>query len=152
MNIGEAAAATGVSVKMIRYYEDIGLVGPALRTYSGYRVYQDKDIQTLRFVRRARDLGFTVKQIEGLLTLWRDRGRASADVKRIAQGHVEALEQKMRELSEMIDALNHLSQNCSGDHRPDCPILATLGSDADKAEPIRPKAASALGRGFEKAL
>lgn len=152
MNIGEAAAATGVSVKMIRYYEDIGLVGPALRSYSGYRVYQDKDIQTLRFVRRARDLGFTVKQIEGLLTLWRDRSRASADVKRIAQGHVEGLKQKMRELSEMIDALNHLSHTCSGDHRPDCPILATLGSEAVKVEPIPPKSASALGRGFEKAL
>lgn len=152
MNIGDAANATGVSVKMIRYYEDIGLVGPALRTYSGYRVYQDKDIQTLRFVRRARDLGFTVKQIEGLLALWRDRTRASADVKRIAREHVETLEQKMRELGEMIDALNHLSHHCSGDHRPDCPILATLGSDTAKADPVPAKSASALGRGFEKAL
>lgn len=152
MNIGEAAAATGVSVKMIRYYEDIGLVGPALRTYSGYRVYQDKDIQTLRFVRRARDLGFTVKQIEGLLTLWRDRSRASADVKRIAQGHVETLHQKMRELGEMIAALEHLSHHCSGDDRPECPILATLGSDGAKADPLPPKAGSALGRGFERAI
>lgn len=152
MNIGEAAAATGVSVKMIRHYEDIGLVGPAQRTYSGYRIYQDKDVQTLRFVRRARNLGFTVKQIEGLLMLWRDRSRASADVKRIAQGHVEGLQQKMRELSGMIDPLSHLSDTCSGDHRPDCPILASLGSDALRAEPIPPKAASALGRGFEKAL
>lgn len=152
MNIGEAATATGISVKMIRYYEDIGLVGPALRTYSGYRVYQDKDIQTLRFVRRARDLGFTVKQIEGLLTLWRDRSRASADVKRIAQGHVEDLQRKMRELGEMIDALNHLSHHCSGDDRPDCPILATLGSDQPKADPLPAKAGSALGRGFERAI
>ena len=152
MNIGEAASATGVSVKMIRYYEDIGLVGPALRTYSGYRVYQDKDIQTLRFVRRARDLGFTVKQIEGLLTLWRDRSRASADVKRIAQGHVDELHRKMRELGEMIAALEHLSQHCSGDHRPDCPILATLGSEQDKADPVPVKSVSALGRGFKKSL
>lgn len=152
MNIGEAANATGVSVKMIRYYEDIGLVGPALRTYSGYRVYQDKDIQTLRFVRRARDLGFTVKQIEGLLTLWRDRSRASADVKRIAQVHIESLQQKMLELGEMIAALDHLSHHCSGDDRPDCPILATLGSDLGKADPVPPKAGSALGRGFERAM
>lgn len=152
MNIGEAASATGVSVKMIRYYEDIGLVGPALRTYSGYRVYQDKDIQTLRFVRRARDLGFTVKQIEGLLTLWRDRSRASADVKRIAQGHIESLQQKKRELGEMIAALDHLSHHCSGDDRPDCPILATLGSETVRADPVPPKAGSALGRGFERAM
>ena len=150
MNIGEAASATGVSVKMIRYYEEIGLVGPALRTYSGYRVYQDKDVQTLRFVRRARDLGFTVKQIEGLLTLWRDRSRASADVKRIAQGHVEELQQKMHEISSMIDALSHLSHHCSGDDRPECPILATLGSGTAMADPIPPKRTSALGRGFEK--
>ena len=126
MNIGEAAAATGVSVKMIRYYEDIGLVGPALRTYSGYRVYQDKDVQTLRFVRRARDLGFTVKQIDDLLTLWRDRTRASASVKEIALGHVAALEKKMQELKEMSDTLLHLASHCHGDTRPDCPILTGL--------------------------
>ncbi len=152
MNIGQAASTTGVSVKMIRHYEDIGLIGPALRTDSGYRVYRERDIQTLRFVRRARDLGFTVKQIEGLMTLWRDRSRASADVKRIAQGHVEALQQKMQELSEMVAALNHLSQHCSGDDRPDCPILATLGGDSLRADPVPMKASSALGRGFERLI
>jgi MerR family transcriptional regulator, copper efflux regulator len=148
MNIGDAAAATGISAKMIRYYEETGLIGAALRTYSGYRVYQDKDIQTLRFVRRARDLGFTVKQIEDLLTLWHDRSRASADVKTIAQGHVAELQKKMLELQEMIGTLEHLARNCQGDHRPDCPILSTLGSEGlQEAVPVKRK--SVLGKGFE---
>ncbi|MBN8632357.1 MAG: MerR family transcriptional regulator, partial [Rhodobacterales bacterium] len=98
MNIGDIAKATGISAKMIRYYEETGLIRPASRALSGYRVYSDNDLQTLRFVRRARDLGFTVKQIDDLLTLWRDRTRASASVKEIALGHVAALEKKMQEL------------------------------------------------------
>lgn len=148
MNIGEAAKTTGISAKMIRYYEETGLIRPALRTYSGYRVYMDKEVQTLKFVRRARDLGFTVKQIVELLQLWQDHGRASANVKAIALDHVRALEQKRQELDEMIATLDHLANNCHGDERPDCPILQTLGN-AELQEPIPIKQASALGRGFE---
>jgi Cu(I)-responsive transcriptional regulator len=129
MNIGEASTATGISAKMIRYYEETGLIVPAKRTEAGYRVYRDNDIQTLRFIRRARDLGFSVKQIEGLLQLWRDRSRASADVKRIATDHIADLQAKMRALQEMIATLEHLSHHCQGDGRPDCPILTSLGGD-----------------------
>ena len=127
MNIGEAAAASGISAKMIRYYESIGLTGPATRTASGYRVYTDADLHTLRFVRRARDLGFSVEQMHELLALWRDRSRASADVKRIALEHVAELERKAAELHAMADTLKHLARHCHGDARPDCPILADLG-------------------------
>lgn len=127
MNIGDAAAASGISAKMIRYYESIGLTGPATRTASGYRVYTDADLHTLRFVRRARDLGFSVEQMHELLALWRDRSRASADVKRIALEHVAELERKAAELHAMADTLKHLARHCHGDARPDCPILADLG-------------------------
>ena len=127
MNIGQAATVTGVSAKMIRYYESIGLIGPAVRTDSGYRVYSDQDLHTLRFVRRARDLGFSVEQMNELLALWKDRSRASADVKRIALEHVEELERKAEALREMAATLKHLAQHCHGDERPDCPILENLG-------------------------
>lgn len=130
MNIGEAAAASGISAKMIRYYESIGLIGSATRTASGYRVYTDADLHTLRFVRRARDLGFSVEQMHELLALWRDRSRASADVKRIALEHVAELERKAAELHAMADTLKHLARHCHGDARPDCPILADLGQPA----------------------
>lgn len=126
MNIGEAAAASGVSAKMIRYYEQTGLIKPAARSEAGYRVYSDNEINTLRFVRRARDLGFSVDRIGDLLTLWHDRSRASADVKQIALDHVEALERKMRELQSMAETLRHLAQNCHGDGRPECPIIEGL--------------------------
>ena len=148
MNIGEAAAATGVSTKMIRYYEEVGVIKSALRTSAGYRVYTHPEIQTLRFVRRARDLGFSVKQISSLLKLWRDGNRASADVKKMALGHVTELEKKMRELKEMTSALRHLAENCHGDDMPDCPILHELGC-IDCADPAPPKRQRALGRGFE---
>ena len=148
MNIGEAAKASGISAKMLRYYEETGLIRPALRTYSGYRVYSDKEVQTLKFVRRARDLGFTVKQIENLLQLWQDHGRASASVKSIALDHVRELQQKRQELDEMIATLEHLAEHCHGDERPDCPILQTLGTTGAQ-EVIPPKQASALGRGVE---
>lgn len=131
MNIGETAKATGISVKMLRYYEEIGLVRPALRTESGYRVYAEKDIATLRFVRRARDLGFQVKQISALLDLWRNGNRASADVKVLAMQHVREMEERRRELDEMIGTLQHLAQHCHGDDRPDCPILTGLSTDAE---------------------
>ncbi len=127
MNIGLAAKQSGISAKMIRYYESIGLIGPAVRTDSGYRVYSDQDLHTLRFVRRARDLGFSVEQMNELLALWKDRSRASADVKRIALEHVGELERKAEALREMAATLKHLAQHCHGDERPDCPILENLG-------------------------
>ena len=126
MNIGQAAEASGVSAKMIRYYESTGLIEPAGRTASGYRVYSDGDVHTLRFIRRARDLGFSVAQIENLLALWRNRERASADVKRLALEHVEHLCEKVAEMEAMIATLRHLAENCSDDSRPDCPILRDL--------------------------
>lgn len=129
MNIGEAAKATGISAKMIRYYEESGLIKPASRSSSGYRAYSDIDIHVLRFVRRARDLGFSVKQISALLGLWADRDRESGQVKRIALEHIAALEFKIRELQDMIGVLKTLADNCHGDHRPDCPILHELGQE-----------------------
>jgi len=136
MNIGQAAAASGVSAKMIRYYESVGLTRPVLRTDSGYRVYSDDDVHTLRFIRRSRDLGFSVEQIAGLLALWQDRDRSSADVKRIALGHVAELEQKVAGLKQMIATLRHLSACCHGDDRPDCPILDDLALEPP-AKPAR---------------
>jgi MerR family copper efflux transcriptional regulator len=128
MNIGQAAAASGVSAKMIRYYESIGLVRQTARTGSGYRIYGENDLHTLRFIKRARNLGFSLDQIGGLLSLWQDTDRASADVKSIAMSHVAELEQRIVELTEMRDTLASLAQSCHGDDRPDCPILQTLGS------------------------
>lgn len=126
MNIGEAAAASGVSAKMIRHYEETGLVPPARRTEAGYRIYDQRDVETLRFVRRARDLGFPLDRIGALLDLWRDRGRASAEVKALALAHVAELERKAAELEAMARTLRHLSDCCHGDRRPDCPILDDL--------------------------
>ena len=138
MNIGQAAAASGVSAKMIRYYESIGLISPATRTGSGYRVYSDADVHTLRFIRRARDLGFSVEQMTELLALWRDRERASAEVKRIALDHVTELERKMHELQGMANTLRHLARHCHGDHRPECPILKDLAhGEAAGERPVR---------------
>lgn len=133
MKIGDAADASGVSAKMIRYYESIGLIEEAPRTDAGYRDYSDLDVHALRFIRRARDLGFSVEQMTELLALWRDRSRASADVKRLALSHVEILERKARELRQMSRTLKHLAENCQGDERPDCPIIDDL---ADTVESI----------------
>jgi len=130
MNIGQAAAASGVSAKMIRYYDSIGLVRPAGRSASGYRVYDDNDVNTLRFVRRARDLGFPVERIRLLLDLWRDRARANSEVKELAAEQVAALGQRIGELEAMRQALLHLVQACHGDGRPDCPILKDLATTA----------------------
>lgn len=132
MNIGEAAEATGVTAKMIRHYEQIGLIPKAGRTGSGYRVYGPKDLSTLSFIRRARDLGFSIAQIRDLLTLWQDRARASSDVKRIASEHIDEMKAKMALLQEMVHTLEHLSAHCHGDDRPDCPILEQLASGTDK--------------------
>ena len=133
MNIGEAAAASGVSAKMIRYYEQMGVIKPPARSAAGYRVYSDNEVNALRFVRRARDLGFTGEQITELMELWLDRSRASADVKRIALDHVSLLERKMRELKDMAAVLKHLAENCHGDGRPDCPIIEELAGQHDDA-------------------
>lgn len=127
MNIGQAAKACGVPAKLIRYYEEIDLVRPRARTASGYRVYADTDVHTLRFVRQARCLGFSIAQIRDLLALWQDRQRASADVKTIATRHIQELDMRLAELRAMRDTLAHLAAHCAGDSRPECPILDTLG-------------------------
>jgi MerR family gold-responsive transcriptional activator of gol and ges genes len=127
MNIGEAAKASGVSAKMIRYYEATGLIPAAGRTGSGYRVYSGTEVQMLRFIRRARDLGFPVEKIVALLALWRDRSRQSADVKRLAQEQIDGLEKKIKEMQAMMDTLQHLADACCGNDRPECPILVDLG-------------------------
>nr|WP_315261524.1 Cu(I)-responsive transcriptional regulator [uncultured Duganella sp.] len=128
MNIGEAAKASGVSAKMIRYYESIALIPAGRRSEAGYRIYGDNDLHTLRFVKRARLLGFSLEQIRELLSLWQNKARASADVKSIATGHVAQLNQRIAELTEMRDTLQTLAGCCHGDHRPDCPILQSLAS------------------------
>ena len=125
-NIGEAAKASGVSSKMIRHYESLGLLKQPKRTDGGYRIYDDGDVHTLRFVRRARDLGFSVKEIERLLGLWQNRRRASANVRRIAQQHITDLDRKIDELQSMRRTLEQLIHDCHGDLRPDCPILDDL--------------------------
>ncbi|WP_108660192.1 Cu(I)-responsive transcriptional regulator [Acuticoccus kandeliae] len=134
MNIGHAAAASGVSAKMIRYYEEIGLIAKPDRSASGYRRYSPADINTLTFIRRARSLGFSMEEISALLALWRDRSRASADVKALAMRHVDDLNTRIAELKAMADTLEHLAHNCHGDDRPDCPILETLAT----SDPLQP--------------
>ncbi|SBV37093.1 DNA-binding transcriptional activator of copper-responsive regulon genes [uncultured Stenotrophomonas sp.] len=131
MNIGQAATATGISAKMIRYYEDAGLVGPVARTAAGYRVYGPRDIHTLGFIKRSRDMGFSVQRIGELLALWRDRSRHSADVKRIALKHVAVLQQRIAELQDMLQTVQALADCCAGDERPDCPILRGMAQDVE---------------------
>ncbi len=140
MNIGQAAKASGVSAKMIRYYEQTGLIPAADRKDSGYRDYSDNDVHMLRFIRRARDLGFSVAEIGDLLGLWRDETRQSAEVKRLAQGHIDALEKKITDLQDMAHTLTTLVNACQGDHRPHCPILQRLETDQDDEDlSIRPR-------------
>ena len=128
MNIGEAARQSGVSAKMIRYYESIGLIEAPQRTQAQYRVYGRDDLHTLRFIRRARHLGFSLDETRALLALGRDKSRASADVKRLAMDHVRDLEAKAAELRAMAETLRHLAETCHGDGRPDCPILSDLAA------------------------
>lgn len=128
MNIGQAARASGVTAKMIRYYEETGLIPKAGRSEAGYRRYTEADVHRLRFIRRARDLGFAVEGIAELLGLWSDRGRHSADVKRLALDHAARLRGKIRELESMVAAIETLAACCAGDDRPDCPILRDLES------------------------
>ncbi|MGK5078398.1 Cu(I)-responsive transcriptional regulator [Janthinobacterium sp. HLX7-2] len=127
MNIGQAASETGVSAKMIRYYESISLLKPSARSDAGYRIYTPNDLHALRFIRRGRGLGFSLEQIRELLSLWQNDQRASADVKGIAQAHVADLNKRIAELTEMRDTLAHLAQSCHGDDKPDCAILQNLG-------------------------
>jgi MerR family copper efflux transcriptional regulator len=130
MNIGRASQESGVSAKMIRHYEAIGLMAQARRTDGGYRIYSANDIHTLRFIRRARDLGFSMKQIERLIGLWRNRRRASGEVRRIAQQHIDDLQAKIESLQAMRRTFQQLVRHCHGDDRPDCPILDDLAGDA----------------------
>lgn len=129
MNIGEAAKASGVSAKMIRHYESLGLFPEAARTEAGYRQYGEKDVNTLRFIRHSRDLGFSLEQIRELLGLWQDRRRPSRQVKALAQAHIQELDAKLQELQAMKATLAHLVHCCHGDDRPDCPIIDTLAAD-----------------------
>jgi MerR family copper efflux transcriptional regulator len=135
MNIGAAAEASGVSAKMIRYNESIGLIGPAARTEANYRVYSPADVHTLRFIRRARCLGFSVEETAQLLALWRNRRRASADVKRLAERHIAELEARIGALRAMVATLRHLARHCHGDQRPQCPILDGLTDPGAAARP-----------------
>jgi MerR family copper efflux transcriptional regulator len=127
MQIGEAAARSGISAKMIRYYEEIGLVPRSSRRSQGYRDYDDQDVHRLRFVARARDLGFSIKEVAALLRLYSDKKRSSADVKLIALRHVAELDTKIRTLRQLKRTLQQLADRCHGDHRPECPILEELG-------------------------
>jgi MerR family gold-responsive transcriptional activator of gol and ges genes len=135
MKIGEAARQSGVSAKMIRYYESIGLLAPAPRRDNTYRDFDDRDVHDLRFIRRARSLGFSVDEITKLLALWRDRNRSSREVKEIASAHISELKRRIAEMQSMVSTLEHLSSHCHGDQRPDCPILADLGRETP--EPVK---------------
>lgn len=132
LNIGRAAKASGVSAKMIRHYEEIGVVRKAARTVAGYRMYRELDVQVLRFIRRSRDLGFSMKEIEALLGLWSNRRRASSEVKRMAVKHIADLDAKIAELQAMRGTLRDLADHCHGDERPDCPILDDLAGTSRK--------------------
>ncbi|MNE61713.1 HTH-type transcriptional regulator HmrR [compost metagenome] len=133
MNIGKASQATGVTAKMIRYYESVGLIRPSERTESNYRDFNERDLNDLRFIRRARGLGFSVEEIARLLSLWRDRNRPSREVKALAEKHVADLDARIAEMQAMADALRNLSHCCAGDDRPDCPILSDLAGSPDLA-------------------
>lgn len=144
MNIGEATAAAGVSAKMIRHYEQISLVPEATRTEGGYRQYSERDVSILRFIRQSRQLGFSIEQIAGLLGLWSNRARASREVKALAQSHLDALNEKMRELAQMQAALERLVTSCHGDDDPHCAILDGLAVHSPEAPPPGAVAAQAV--------
>ncbi|WP_408592290.1 Cu(I)-responsive transcriptional regulator [Paracoccus marcusii] len=149
MNIGDAANRSGVSAKMIRYYERIGLIPTASRTASGYREYEPRDVHMLRFIARARDLGFSVAEITELLDLWRDKDRRSADVKALAQARIRDLRHKIAHLQDMADTLEELANACAGNERPNCPILQrleTLDTDDEPLSRRRPE------RGFKERI
>jgi len=129
MNIGEAAKTSGVNAKLIRHYESIGIIPKASRSDAGYRVYSDADVNILSFVKRARGLGFSMKEIKKLVGLWRNKSRSSSDVKNLALTHVKDMELKIAELQSMVKTLNHLAKFCHGDNRPDCPIIDSLAKE-----------------------
>jgi len=145
MNIGQAAERSGVSAKMIRYYEQTGLLTPAERTASGYRTYGQRDVEILRFIRHARDLGFSITAIADLLALWADKGRHSSDVKRLALDHLAALRERIATLESVASALQVLADSCCGDTRPDCPILTGLEEGQGRHDSIRLDAAPQHG-------
>jgi MerR family copper efflux transcriptional regulator len=128
-DIGRASKESGVSVKMIRHYEAIGLLKNVARTFANYRVYSGNDVHTLRFIKRARTLGFSMDDIRELLALWQNRSRPSASVKKIAGGHMQDLKRRIVEMQSMVETLEHLTHNCHGDGRPDCPILEDLAKE-----------------------
>ncbi|NHC62453.1 Cu(I)-responsive transcriptional regulator [Paenalcaligenes suwonensis] len=130
VTIGVAAERSQLSSKMIRYYESEGLLQPTARSEAGYRLYTERDLHGLRFIQRARSLGFSLAQIKDLLTLWHNQDRSSAEVKLLAQQHIDELERKAAELQDMANTLKHLTQCCHGDERPECPILDNLGAVA----------------------
>ena len=132
-NIGQAAQRANVSSKMVRHYESLGLLPTVVRTDSGYRQYTEKEVHTLRFIKRARDLGFSMPEIAELLKLWQNKRRSSESVKRIAAVHVADLDQRITELTAMKRTLQTLVNCCHGDHRPDCPILDELGQDVPRS-------------------
>ncbi len=133
VNISQAAKATGLTPRMIRHYESIGLLAGTARTAAGYRLFSEQDLHTLRFIQRARSLGFSIDQISQLLALWQDRERSSATVKALARQHLQELEDKIAGLQSMHDSLSQLASCCLGDERPDCPILERL---ADSEQPL----------------
>ena len=135
MNIGAAARASGVPAKTIRYYEEIGLIEAAARSDGNYRVYGERDVETLRFIQRARSLGFSVGEVAELLALWRDHSRSSRQVKALASRHLQDIDGKIAALKSMRDTLNELIERCHGDARPDCPILADLAGYEDRSAP-----------------
>lgn len=128
MNIGQAAKASGVNAKLIRHYEAIGVIPKASRTEAGYRTYAEVDVHMLSFVKRSRNLGFSMKEIKKLMGLWRNKNRASSDVKKLAIKHMDEMGRKILELQSMVQTLKHLAKNCNGDDRPECPILRGLES------------------------
>jgi len=132
-NIGEAARRSGVSAKMVRHYESLGLLPAVHRTESGYRQYSEREVHTLRFIKRSRDLGFSMAEIAELLKLWQNRRRSSADVRRVASRHVDDLNQRIAEMEQMRQTLQHLIHCCHGDERPDCPILGELEGATSRA-------------------
>jgi Cu(I)-responsive transcriptional regulator len=148
MNIGEAAKASGVSAKMIRHYESVGLFPEPNRTDSGYRQYSEKEVHTLRFIRQARDLGFSLEQISELLALWQNRRRPSRQVKALAEAHIKELEQKLQDIQVMKSTLEHLVHCCHGDDRPDCPILETLSEAHGSGGLVETSDAHAATRGL----
>ena len=130
MNIGELSKSSGVTTKLIRHYESIGLIPKTRRTNNGYRLYSEDDVHYVRFIKRSRELGFSLEDIKSLIGLWKNKSRSSKQVKQLAEKHLEELNLKLKQIKDMTDTLKHLVNHCHGDHRPDCPILKKLETEA----------------------